>query len=63
MCYWRLPKSDPPNVDEFFAVSRFDPNIRVYKKNLVDPDYTVEWLHIKNDILYWMPIPKRPKGE
>lgn len=33
---WRSPKAEPPNVDTFYAVTKFDPNIKVYKKNLVD---------------------------
>lgn len=59
---WRSPKAEPPDVDTFYAVTKFDPEIRVYKKNLVDRHYTTEWLNIRNDILYWMPIPSIPKG-
>ena len=25
MCGWRSPKADPPKIDEFFAISKFDP--------------------------------------
>lgn len=54
---WRSPKAEPPDVDTFYAVTKFDPEIRIYKKNLIDQHYTTEWLNIRNDILYWMPIP------
>lgn len=58
---WRSPKAEPPDVDTFYAVTKFDPEIRIYKKNLIDHHYTTEWLNIRNDILYWMPIPEVPK--
>jgi hypothetical protein len=60
---WRSPKDEPPNVPEFFAVTKFDPNISVYRKNKTDHHYTTEWLNIRNDILYWMPIPDAPREE
>jgi hypothetical protein len=60
---WRSPKSEPPDVDMFFAVTKFDPEIRIYKKNLIDQHYTAEWLNIRNDILWWMPVPDVPKED
>ena len=61
MCGWRSPKADPPKIDEFFAISKFDPNIRVYRKNATDYHYTTECLNIRNDLICWMPIPEVPK--
>ena len=58
---WRSPKAEPPNVDAFYAISKYNPEIKVYKKNLVDAHYTTEWLNIRNELICWMPIPEMPK--
>lgn len=59
---WHSPKDYLPDAPVFIGVSRFNPDPQLYRKHPNDPEYTISWLNIRNDILYWMPIPDAPKG-
>ena len=60
---WYSPRIDPPKVKEFFAVTKYDPEIKTYQLNEKEQHYTTEWLNIREDILYWMPIPDAPRED
>ena len=60
---WYSPKDNLPDAPVFIGVSRFNPDPQLYRKHPNDPEYTISWLNIRNDILYWMPIPEVPKED
>lgn len=60
---WNSTKDKLPDMPMFYAITKYNADPKIYRKNLVDPDYTSEWLNIRNEILWWIPIPDVPKGD
>ena len=44
-------------------MTKYDPEIKTYQLNEKEQHYTTEWLNIREDILYWMPIPDAPRED
>ena len=58
---WTSPKEKMPDVPVFLGISKYNPDVLVYRKYPQDPEYTHLWLNIRDDILWWMPVPEPPK--
>ena len=60
---WISVKDSPPEADRFLGVSRFNNQVRLYKKREWDKDWVVGGLKIDKDIMWWMPLPDGPREE
>ena len=60
---WISVKDSPPEADRFLGVSRFNNQVRLYKKREWDKAWVVGGLKIDKDIMWWMPLPDGPKEE
>ena len=58
---WIKTKERMPDVKEFLGISRFNKEVRVYRKRAWNPEFTVGGLEIAKDIVWWMPLPESPE--